>query len=158
MPPDPPAERVRGGKGKTVLVVDDDASICEMISLHLIGLGHYALTASDGLEAQDVILTYGTESIDLLLTDLNMPRMRGDELAEWFLRKKPLGHVLMMSSDLEGMKACKGIVLLEKPFHPEVLDSYVRELLANSYMSPSRHAAMGLAIGGTFQRDQGIPG
>src|SRR5215203_1523411 len=82
--------------GKTVLVVDDYRSLCEVIASMLRGNGYRVLTASSGAEAKT--LAQETPSIDLLLTDIEMPEMGGDELAAWFRAVRAETRVILMSS------------------------------------------------------------
>jgi CheY-like chemotaxis protein len=65
------------GDGNTALIVDDHPEIFLMITLWLKDLGYRVLTAADGREAQGIFQEQGIASIDLLITDLNMPRMVG---------------------------------------------------------------------------------
>jgi len=116
--------------GKTVLVVDDHPGISEAIALHLTRLGYRTLIAADGQEARDVISTHGVAKIDLLVTDVEMPRMRGDELAEWFLRENPQARVLMMSTNHNCVKPCSRVAFPQKPFGPDLLGVQVGLLLA----------------------------
>jgi two-component system response regulator MprA len=58
----------------TVLVVDDDAGIRQLIRLALSLEGNNVCTASDGLEALEVL---SHEPVDLMVLDLEMPRMDG---------------------------------------------------------------------------------
>jgi CheY-like chemotaxis protein len=127
-------------EGKTVLIVDDHPWICELISQQLIDLGYHTLTAENGKEAQNVIQQQGIANIDLLVTDLHMPRMSGDELAEWFLDLNPLGQVLMISSDPDGATLCKFGSYLQKPFFPPVFGLLVDRLLANAQGHHSKYA------------------
>lgn len=60
--------------GRKILVVDDDPSIREILSIQLTRLGYEVMTADDGLEAIEVVKTFAPEAI---LMDLMMPRLDG---------------------------------------------------------------------------------
>lgn len=60
--------------GRKILVVDDDPSIREILSIQLTRLGFEVMTADDGLEAIEVFKTFAPEAI---LMDLMMPRLDG---------------------------------------------------------------------------------
>ncbi|EPC00488.1 chemotaxis protein CheY [Litchfieldella anticariensis FP35 = DSM 16096] len=61
---------------KTILTIDDSASIRQMVSLTLSAAGYQVLQASDGEEGLEKATTH---RIDAVLTDLNMPKMNGIE-------------------------------------------------------------------------------
>ena len=63
----------------SILVVDDQPSLREGIGMTLEIAGFRALTASDGIEALTVL---ESESVDLILADISMPRMNGYQLYE----------------------------------------------------------------------------
>ncbi len=65
-----------------VLVVDDDREVLNVVSEMVEQLGHTVVKASDGSEAKEVILK--EEAFDAILTDNNMPKMKGTELLRWF--------------------------------------------------------------------------
>lgn len=118
--------------GSTILVVDDFAAICKLIARRLNGFGFRTLTASDGRVAQSVILMHGLENIDLLITELELPRMRGEDLITWFLNEKPQGRVIMMSSFPENENCCENASFLKKPFHLHSLEAKIGEVFAES--------------------------
>ena len=59
-----------------ILVVDDDASLCELLRLHLSSAGYEVSTAPDGISAGYQVLK---NPPDLILSDINMPHMDGFE-------------------------------------------------------------------------------
>ena len=121
-------------EGQTVLVVDDYRSLTEMISAMLRPRGYRVLTASSGQQAK--ALARENAKIDLLLTDMEMPEMRGDELAAWFRTAKPATRILFMSSQPAFRKELEPSPFLEKPFRTEELINKVRDIL-NHYSSVS---------------------
>lgn len=77
----------------TILVVDDETSVVELLSEYLRTRGHTVCVASDGVEALDRLEEGG---IDVVLTDMKMPRVSGPELlATIKLRAYPVATILM---------------------------------------------------------------
>ncbi len=113
-------------RSATVLVVDDYRSLCEVIAGMLRPRGYRVLTASSGEEAK--ALARENATIDLLLTDVEMPEMRGDELATWFRAATPETRILFMSSQ-NVVSAPAPVHFLEKPFSADGLVTKVREVL-----------------------------
>jgi CheY-like chemotaxis protein len=81
----------RSGAQPRVLVVDDERAIVQLIDRVLRDAGYITVVASSGPEALDVA---ADEAPDLLLTDLRMPEMNGDELARRLRERYPLLKVL----------------------------------------------------------------
>ena len=125
----------RSQRSPTVLVVDDYRSLCEVIAGMLRTRGYRVLMASSGEGAK--VLARENARIDLLLTDFEMPEMRGDELATWFRAARPETRILFMSSHTVTPRP---VHLIPKPFHTEALVSKVREVL-NHYSAPVAGAA-----------------
>jgi len=86
-------------RGMTVLVVDDFLSARRVVQMLLLRLGVNVLTASDGIEALELIDST-PHHIDLIITDYEMPRMRGDEFCRIVRQKRHLAQVplFMVSS------------------------------------------------------------
>jgi DNA-binding NtrC family response regulator len=87
-------------------VVDDFAEVREMFAWLLRKAGCQVLMADSAKQAQHLIGDQG--SIDLLVTDLNMPGMNGMELARWFRSRSPLSKMLLVSGS-----ACEAEAYLE---------------------------------------------
>jgi signal transduction histidine kinase/CheY-like chemotaxis protein len=129
-----PAEESATDQGSaTILLVDDERSLraiaCEILADH----GYRVLEAGRGDEALEVADRHGPE-IDLLLTDVVMPRMNGRALAETLLRLRPALKVLYMSGytdDIipDGGVLPPGTLLVEKPFTAAALLRRVRSAL-----------------------------
>src|SRR5438093_251385 len=83
--------RTAGGHMR-ILVVDDEPSVRTFVTEVLRGAGHDTIVAADGEEALNV-----RGHIDLLLTDLMMPRMTGDVLAVKMFTKQPTLKVLYLT-------------------------------------------------------------
>jgi len=97
---------------ETILVVDDEPSICLLVKTLLEIEGYAVLTARDAETAIKIYQEHSAE-ITLLLTDMRMPEMNGVELADRILRWEPQMRVLFMSgSDV----ATRGYGCIAKPF------------------------------------------
>lgn len=114
--------------GMTVLVVDDCAPICDLVAWHLSAIGLRVITTNDPVEAQEIIRSAAGCEIDLLLTDMEMPKMRGDELADWCAQVRPQTRVVFMSSNAECLPKT-ATDCLEKPFSLARLSSTIRNAL-----------------------------
>jgi CheY-like chemotaxis protein len=119
---------------KTVLVVEDNAMVMELVREMLEGCGYQVLTASDGIHALDVASGHGDE-IDLLVSDIVMPGMNGPELYEQLLVRIPSLRVVYVSGYPMNPGNRKGAVndevsYLQKPFTGEALLERVRLALS----------------------------
>src|SRR4051812_28019055 len=77
-----------------ILIVDDEASVRFVLSDFLSSEGHSTATASDGVEALE---TFRQDKWDLVLTDRQMPKMTGDELAAAVKEADPRGPIGMIT-------------------------------------------------------------
>jgi signal transduction histidine kinase/ActR/RegA family two-component response regulator len=119
---------------ETILVVEDEDEVRSLASEFLRSAGYSVLTARDGVEALEVSDRLGG-SIQLLLTDVVMPRMRGTELAQKLKACFPSLRVVYMSGYLE-QDACSGEILekaivLLKPFSRDTLIRQIGEAFEN---------------------------
>jgi PAS domain S-box-containing protein len=115
---------------ETVLLVEDEDPVRELVSRVLEDVGYVVLSAPRPSEAQRLV---ATESIDLLLTDVVMPEMSGYDLATRVRLAQPDARVLFMSGYAhkalgEASELPQG-ELLRKPFSPEELTRAVRAVL-----------------------------
>lgn len=119
---------VRGNE--TILVVEDQPEVCEVVSTMLQSFGFRVLSSLDPTEAL-MIAADPTVQIDLLITDDYMPQMRGPELAARVRAIRPAIRVLFMTGSIqnERLEAFPEADLIEKPFHPGELRQKVREVL-----------------------------
>ena len=105
----------------TVLVVDDEAPVRALERRVLEALGYSVLEATNGADLVD-LLAAGVH-FDLLIADLNMPVVRGDEMARRIRRSHPDLRVLYVTghSDwlMDGRALVQGEALLAKPFSAE---------------------------------------
>jgi len=113
---------------ETILVVDDQPALCEVAVILLEHCGYRVLTAHDATQAKTIARQ--NPDIDLLLTDIEMPGMLGDELAAWVHVHRPHTAVLFMSGNPMQHRRLDGYPFIEKPFvHLDVLVNTIRETL-----------------------------
>jgi PAS domain S-box-containing protein len=123
--------RLQGGE--TVLLVEDDASVCELVRAVLTAQGYSVLAARRPQEAEAICQAHGSR-IQLLLTDVVMPEMSGPELSKRLTALYPHMRVLFMSGYIDDSVVRQGIrahevSYLQKPFSPTSLAKKVREVL-----------------------------
>jgi PAS domain S-box-containing protein len=118
---------------EVVLLVEDEGGVRELAARSLRSRGYTVLTAADGVEA----LRVGEErngGIDLLLTDVVMPRLGGPELVQAMRGRWPGLKVLLVSGYADGAVMrfgtdTAGAAFLQKPYTPHGLAQKVREVL-----------------------------
>ena len=118
---------------ETILVVDDETSIRKLVRDTLEPLGYKVFEATNGEEALEYYRK-NHDKIDLLLTDVVMPKMTGKKLAKSLLREYPTLKVLYMSGYTDNVIVHKGVLdrdihFLNKPLVPSVLTKKIREIL-----------------------------
>jgi CheY-like chemotaxis protein len=124
---------VRGG-AETILVVEDETPVRELVCRLLAGYGYKVLPAESGARALQLWQDCRSQ-VDLLLTDLVMPdRLNGRELADKFRVDRPELKVIFTSGysvDVVGKDFVlqKGLRYLQKPFDPQKLAGAIRECL-----------------------------
>jgi len=123
----------RGARGETVLYVEDEDGVRALGTRTLRRLGYTVLEARDGGEALRMSERH-PGAIDLLLTDVVMPRMGGKELADTLAARHAGLRVLYVSGYTGDVVARHGVMeegrgFLEKPFSPALLAERVRESL-----------------------------
>jgi len=117
---------------KRVMTVDDSRTMREMVAFTLRKAGYEVSEAEDGQQALDVLKT---ASVDVLITDLNMPRMDGVTLIRT-LRGDPKWRalpILMLTTESDAAKKSEGKSAgatgwLVKPFDPEKLVDVVKRV------------------------------
>jgi two-component system response regulator PilR (NtrC family) len=121
------------GEKPRILIVDDEQSMREWMRLLFKGEGYEVLTAPDGIVAKELL---ATEYIDLVLTDIRMPRMGGLELLKAVKEMAPETIVMMMtahftqdSADWNQAHLMGAADLLEKPFNNDLAKLRVRQQL-----------------------------
>lgn len=117
----------------TVLVAEDDAAVRLLLTTTLRRLGVRVLEAADGVEALQKAAAW-RGPIDLLLTDLDMPRMGGRELADQLTARTPGLQVAYLSGHAHDPQA--GALYLTKPVTPSRLAACLDDLLGTSRERP----------------------
>jgi two-component system cell cycle sensor histidine kinase/response regulator CckA len=118
---------------ETILLVEDDDQLRMVVSSTLRRQGYQILVAQNGGEAL-LICEKHRDGIDLLLTDVVMPRMSGPELAKRLCATRPAMKVLCMSGYTDDSIVRHGVLeagmtFLQKPVTPTTLATKVREVL-----------------------------
>jgi len=132
-PPEPAAPAAVPGGKETVLLVEDEGGVREMARAILEKGGYRVLDAANAGEAL-LLAEAHPGRIDLVLTDVVMPRVSGRELAERLLKAHPDLRVLYMSGYTPETVSQPGGLeedypFIEKPFSPRALLARVREVL-----------------------------
>ena len=118
---------------RTILTVDDSTSMRQMVKATLLSAGYAVVEAADGQEALD----YARENpVDLVISDINMPRMDGITLINE-LRQLPayrLTPMLMLTTESSQEKKMEGKRVgatgwIVKPFNPVQLLATLKRLL-----------------------------
>ncbi|KPJ99710.1 MAG: hypothetical protein AMJ60_04135 [Desulfobacterales bacterium SG8_35] len=118
---------------ETVLAVDDDPVMLDLLQEVLKPLGYKILSAASAEEALEMAASH-QEKIDLLLTDVVLPGIKGQELATQLLNICPEANVLFMSGYLCPSMAHSNSeqgfdAFIQKPFTPNALLRKIRKLL-----------------------------
>ena len=116
-------------RGKQILLVDDQASVRECLRMILEMEGHQVTEASDGAEA---LRSFTIGQFDLVITDLEMPVMHGNELAVGIKQLAPSVPVLMITASAGARREAGNPVdaLPSKPFMVNELQFELRKLLS----------------------------
>ena len=146
MPPsDNSAPASSSAQMKTVLAVDDERLVLQIWKRALMAIpGVSVLTAQDGEEAKAIL---AQEPVDLVVTDLLMPRMSGYELLIHLYERLPSLPVIVISGEMDlerypMMEQLGALKILPKPVAPESLQRHARALLD----SPKGGTVHGLSL------------
>ena len=140
---------------ETVLVVEDAAGVRTLATRVLRSLGYQLLEAENGFDALAVISQHGMRNIDLILTDVTMPKMGGRELIERVRAEHPGVRVVFTSgapgadTALKALFSHPGTAFLHKPFTPADLAQIVRNVIgpvALSILTSAPRSAVGIAL------------
>jgi DNA-binding NarL/FixJ family response regulator len=123
------------GGTERILLVEDEAALRVATARLLVGRGYEVLVACDGLEALEV-LAHAVAPIKAVVTDLAMPRMRGDELARVLAAPPHAIPVILMSGYDSGDAVANGQVLLKPVPENVCLPRFARCSMAET--APSR--------------------
>ena len=122
-----------GNKMANILIVDDSASMRQMVAFTLRSAGHNVVDASDGVEGLNKAKT---SQFDLVISDVNMPNKNGLELTA-DLRALPnykFTPILLLTTESAGDKKSAGknagaTGWIVKPFNPETLNQTVNKVI-----------------------------
>lgn len=118
----------------TILVVDDEKEIRNLIEIYLKNEGYEVIKAKDGKEAIDILKN---KNIQLMILDIMMPKMDGMEVCK-IIRQSMNIPILMLSAKSEDMDKIQGLMTgaddyMTKPFNPLELSVRVKALLRRAY-------------------------
>ena len=119
------------GRGETVLVVDDQEDVRRLVADVLDAMGYRPLTAAGGEEALDLL---AEEKVDLVISDVVMPRMSGAELAARIREAAPGTGLIFMSGYTDNHVVLRElreekVPFVHKPLSPRILAVLVRRVL-----------------------------
>ncbi len=125
------SEKIKLDGTETVLLVDDESAILDMTSKILTSHGYNVLTANDGEQALQVL---EKNTVDLLFSDIIMPNMDGNQLAQQVMKRYPAIKIQLASgfSETDSTSMANDILhqqILRKPFTSHTLLKQIRELL-----------------------------
>lgn len=118
-----------------ILIAEDDAHVLRVLSMWLTRNGHEVFEACDGQAAKEVLIA---SEVDVVVSDINMPRMNGLELARWIRAEKDatLPIVILSSRCDQDHLAAElkeyDIRVLPKPFSPSRLVVEIERLVGST--------------------------
>jgi len=123
---------------QTILLIEDEESFRRQIASDLCA-NYDVLVARDGLDGIKVYERFDGR-ITAVITELEVPRLEGDLVADWIRRRNPKLPIIIMagghiSIDLEILLREPKIELLQKPFTLHELESLLKELIQPAYES-----------------------
>jgi two-component system, OmpR family, response regulator len=139
---------------RTILIVDDDPHIRQLLSFALAKAGHATLEAEDGEEA---LAAVAAKAPDLVVLDINMPKMDGLEVCRR-LRAEGELPILFLSSRDDEIDRVLGIELgaddyVVKPFSPREVVARVTAILRRTAPRPAKVEARGTLTQGALSLD-----
>jgi PAS domain S-box-containing protein len=126
---------------ETILFVEDEQSVRELVREYLSARGYRVLEASDGIQALDIAVAH-PGAIQLLITDVVMPRLSGRELANQIATARRDLKVLYISGYTDDSIFRHGVLeggmeFLQKPFNLRTLAQKIREILDDETATPA---------------------
>jgi CheY-like chemotaxis protein len=112
---------------KRILVVDDEAMVLDAVRMTLTHYGYSVETASSGAEALEKLLS---TNFDLIVTDLKMPGMTGDQLAREVKKRQPDMPVILLTGYPPERQPAEVDAILLKPFSTTDLRATVTALMS----------------------------
>ena len=118
--------------GETVLVIEDEASVRELVVEVLHDLGYRALEAGDGPSGLKILQSPGR--IDLLVSDIGLPGMNGRQVAEAAREQRPDLKILFITGYAENAAMANGFLdpgmeMVTKPFAVDALAARIRDMI-----------------------------
>jgi CheY-like chemotaxis protein len=118
--------------GETVLVIEDEDSVRELVTEVLNDLGYRALQARDGPSGLKILQS--PERIDLLVSDIGLPGMNGRQVADVAREQRPGLKVLFITGYAENAAMAHGFLepgmeMVTKPFAVDALAARIREMI-----------------------------
>jgi DNA-binding NtrC family response regulator len=118
---------MKAANSETILVVESDRALCELIAIILCRVGYDVLTATNAREAVKIART--SPSIDVLMTEIELGDERGDDLAMRIGALQPDAAVVLISHTSGTIRADAPFKCLAKPFTIAGLRETVRGAL-----------------------------
>lgn len=136
-------------KGKTVLVIEDDEKIRQLLKVYLLNEGYEVLEAADGQQGMDIF-----QRLDpcFVITDLMLPKISGEELCQWIrTEQKSDVPLMMLTAKVEESERIKGLQMgaddyVTKPFSPQEVVARVETVLRRTQNRCSKISFRGLTI------------
>jgi len=130
----------RDVRTETILVVDDERQVREVIAALLRTYGFEVLEAENGCAALEIFKNKG-HAIDLVIMDVVMPQKNGFEAYHEIKRLRPEMNIILVSGYHSGVFSEFGnLMILQKPFAPEALLKQMRLLLDKGAVLEAEHA------------------
>lgn len=122
------------GRGNKILAIEDDPEVLALYKTYLQKRGYDVLSAGGAVEAMNILQT--NPDTRLILLDLNLPGMSGEEWIAWYLQQGKQTPVVVASGKGDILTITKGnnmTAALTKPFHMEELQELIEVLLADDW-------------------------
>ncbi|MFQ5537926.1 MAG: response regulator [Gemmatimonadota bacterium] len=128
----PSKQEMAPNRTRRILLVDDDESVRRVMAKVLRRAKYEVIEAGDGALAREILLK--GEAVDLLITDVMMPRLKGTDLAGWAAERDEHLRILLVSGYTDSPPLQLWVdddpeVFLPKPFEPNELLARVRKRL-----------------------------
>ena len=130
------------GKNNKILAIEDDPEVLALYKSYLQKRGYDVLSAGGAVQAMNILQSH--PDTRLILLDLNLPGMSGEEWIAWFVTQGKQTPVVVASGKGDILTITKGnnrTAALTKPFHMEELQELIEVLLADDWhdqVSPDR--------------------
>ncbi len=136
-------------KGKTILIVEDDTKIRQLIKIYLENAGFEVWEAGDGIEAQQMFEIYDP---CFVIMDLMLPGQSGEELCQWIRGEvKSDVPIIILTAKIDEQERIKGLQIgaddyITKPFSPQELVVRVETVLRRTAHRCSKISYKGLTV------------